>query len=426
MQHIWQFQQFNRGDLQTVAGEPLSVLNPGIPNPGQGPDFLGARIRVGETLWAGSVELHLRPGLWHAHGHDGDPHYENVVLHVVWENGSGSDLPIPVLELQSRVPKLMLGNYERLMHSANFIPCGTEVAAVDPVTWLSWKDRLLAERMLEKSDRVMGMLDETGGDWDSVSWWLLARQFGQTQNSDLFESMARSIPLSLLLRQADSLEQLEALLLGQCGLLHAGHLDAYPRKLWSLYQSLVGKHKLRPVKQPIHHFRMRPAGFPAIRLAQLAALLFNGTRLFNSWLVADDLQQVLLRLDLAASDYWNTHTRPDMEAVHRLRKTGGSFQARLVLNAVVPILFSYGLYTGKEEMKEKALHWAGLLPPEKNTVTDGFEKSGVTHASAFDSQALLQLHRAYCTERRCLDCAVGHALLRRCRSQDPSGAGLSR
>lgn len=417
LQYIWQFQYFNKGDLRTVAGEPLQIVSPGIANTAQGPDFLEARIRVGDTLWVGSVELHIRPVHWHRHGHDGDPHYDNVVLHVVWENDCTDDLPFPVLELQTRVSGLLLGKYTALMNNRQFLPCGTDAAKVDAFIWLSWKDRLMAERLQAKSQRVLGMLDETGGNWDVVAWWLLARQFGQVQNSDLFEAMARSIPYNLLLRSAPNLTDLEALLLGSCGVLHEHHTDAYTQQLWQSWLRLEEKHQLHPMRQPIHRFRMWPAGFPALRLAQLAMLLHGQPRFFSDWLNALSVRQIMEPLQVAASPYWNTHNSPDEPSATRVRKTGTSFSVRVMLNAVLPLLFAYGHQSGNQEIRDRALKFAGLLQPEKNHVTNAFEALGVVNASALDSQSLLQLHREYCRKHRCLECRVGNALLRKSEPQ---------
>lgn len=424
LQYIWQFQLFNRSDLRTADGASLQIVHPGTPNHAQGPDFLEAKIRVGDTLWAGSIELHVHPSEWHRHGHSGDAHYANVILHVVWEDDATHDLTIPVLELQSRVPKLMLGKYAMLMASPGNIPCGLEAARVDEVIWLSWKDRLLAERLTQKSDRVLQLLAETSGNWDAVAWRLLARQFGQVQNSDLFEAVARSLPLSILMRHRHSLPDLEALLLGQCGLLHESHRDAYVLQLSESYRYLIAKYQLQPVRQPINHLRMRPAGFPSLRLAQLAMLLHTRPRFFTEWLDAEHPDQVMMSMQVTASDYWKNHTRPDVAAAPRNSKTGNSFLERILLNAAIPLLFAYGELNGEPEIKEKALAWAACLPPEKNTVTEGFEKIGIGNAAASDSQALLQLQHAYCGKRRCLECAVGNALLRKNEKEPVSAANL--
>ena len=88
---IWRYRHFNQQGLVTEDGRPLLIVFPGEPNTDQGPDFRDARLRIGEELLAGAVELHIRSSDWTRHAHDGDPHYRVVVLHVVWVN----DLPEP-------------------------------------------------------------------------------------------------------------------------------------------------------------------------------------------------------------------------------------------------------------------------------------------------------------------------------------------
>ena len=194
LQFIWQFQYFNKGELRSTSGETIEVIFPGTNNTNQGPDFNDAKIKIGKTTWAGNVELHLRSSDWNRHNHQNDKNYNNVILHVVWEDDF-PDYSMPVLKLNSRVAKIFLQRYEDLMNAQGFIPCEKTISSIKPIVWQSWKERLLAERLIRKSDIVKTYLDQNNHHWEETFWWLLARNFGIKINADAFEAIARSIPV---------------------------------------------------------------------------------------------------------------------------------------------------------------------------------------------------------------------------------------
>ena len=216
LQFIWQQQYFNNIGLSTTSGEWLTIISPGRLNTDQGPDFLESRIRLGGLEWRGTIELHVRTSDWLRHRHEQDPHYGNVILHVVWEHDHASDQrAIPVLELKGRVPTILLEQYRAMMWQPAQIPCETQLTRLPSLHWHAWKDRLLTERMMSRSRHIIEWLQQTGGHWEEVCWWLLARNFGVRLNSDVFEQIARSIPLRIIARHKQQLVQLEALLFGR-------------------------------------------------------------------------------------------------------------------------------------------------------------------------------------------------------------------
>ena len=200
LQFIWQYQYFSMAELQTTTGEPVQVIRQGQYNTNQGPDFFNAKIKIGDTTWVGSTELHIRASDWDKHKHQHDRNYDNVILHVVWED-DGWNYPLPVLELKGRVPGLLLSRYERLMGKAGFIPCGNSITHINELSWKSWKDRLLAERLERKSALLNQYLSLNGNHWEEATWWMMARNFGILVNTEAFECIARSLPVALLTRQ---------------------------------------------------------------------------------------------------------------------------------------------------------------------------------------------------------------------------------
>jgi len=411
LQYIWQFQHFSKSELQTVAGERLQIISPGKLNNNQGPDFTGAQIKIDDTTLIGSIELHLKASQWNEHGHSNDTNYKNVVLHVVFENDVQTS-GIPVLELQPRISNLLLDRYTGLMNASTFIPCMNVVSAVKEITWHSWKERLLAERLTRKSSIVFKFLEENNAHWEESFWWLLARNFGVKVNSEAFEAMARSIFISILSKHKNQIHQLEALLFGQTGLLEGNFQEDYPRLLQREYLFLKKKYNLRTSYNPVHYLRMRPGNFPTIRLSQLASLIQNSAHLFSKMLEVDKLSDAKKMFDVTANDYWFYHYRFDEPSSFKKKTVGNDMIDNIIINTVVPMLFAYGHYRKEEKYKFKALAWLEEMQAEINSITKGYANLGLPNKSSFDSQAFIELKTQYCDEKRCLHCAIGNAILK--------------
>lgn len=317
LQYIWQFRHFNLSALQTAENESLSIIHPGTYNTNQGPDFLDARIMLGNTTWAGHIELHVLSSQWKAHGHGSDKNYDNVILHVVWEHDEDLQLPFPTLELQHRVPKLLLNKFAALMQHSGFIACETKAATIDSIIWQSWKARLLAERLADKSKLVESFLQENNYHWEETCWWLLARSFGAKVNTDAFEAMARSLPIAILAKHKHQLIQLEALILGQAGLLENDFNEKYPAMLQREYRFLQKKYGLAKISVQLHFLRMRPSNFPTVRLAQLAMLVHQSQNLFSKLKETTDIHELRKQFSVTANDYWHYHYLLDEESRFR-------------------------------------------------------------------------------------------------------------
>jgi Protein of unknown function (DUF2851) len=432
LQFIWQFQYFNKSEMTTTSGESVQVIFPGQYNINQGPDFSNAKIKIGKTTWAGSVELHIKTADWKKHNHQSDKNYTNVILHVVWEDdGSRNSVPansmeqsrklsgsvVPILELKYRVSKILLQRYEELMNSSAFIPCEKSIASVRDIVWKSWKDRLLAERLQRKSKTVEVYLQQNNYHWEESFWWLLARNFGMKVNADAFEAIAKSISINILAKHKSQIHQLEALLLGQAGLLDGNpdsNRDAedYPKLLQREYKFLKEKYKLKPIHQPVHFLRMRPGNFPTIRLAQLAALISESAHLFSKIKEAKTVKEISQWFDVTANDYWHYHYHFSEASAFKKKKLGTAMIDNIIINTVAPVLFAYGSYHDENKYKEKALKWLEQTAAESNSITKGFQQLGIENKNAFDSQALIELKNEYCSKKRCLDCSVGNALLK--------------
>ena len=424
---IWQFQYFNKNELTTSEGEFVQVIMPGQYNNHQGPDFSNAKILIGNTTWAGTVELHIKTSDWKKHKHHEDKNYDNVILHVVWEDDGGRNaiaigsaderrknvpISVPVIELKSRVAKILLQRYEELMQSPAFIPCEKSIHSVRDITWKNWKERLLVERLLRKATIVENFLQQNNYHWEETFWWMLARNFGMKVNAEAFEDIARSIPLTILAKHKNQIHQLEALLLGQAGLLKENFEEDYPRLLQKEYQFLQSKYNLQPIQLPLFSLRMRPGNFPTIRLAELSMLVHESAHLFSKIKEADSAKEIKYFFEVTANDYWHYHYQFDETSTFKKKKIGETMIDNIIINTVAPVLFAYGNYLNENKYKDKALQCLEEIGAEKNLITKGFQQLHIENKNAWDSQALIELKNEYCIKKRCLECSVGNSILK--------------
>lgn len=417
LQYIWKFQYYNYSDLLSSNGDSIEVLHPGIHNVNQGPDFTEAKIKINDTVWIGNVEIHVNASDWNLHHHSEDENYKNIILHVVWKNDAkikdnyGNHLP--TLELNNRVSKLLLGKYQQLMDTPKFIPCEKLEHNLSDLGLNSWKQRLVAERLIDKSGIIFDILKQTSYHWEETFWWLIAANFGLKVNSSMFRRIAQSLPLNILAKHKNNVLQLEALLFGQARLLNRNFDDKYPKMLAKEYLFYKNKYKLEPAEGDLFFLRMRPANFPTLRLAQLAVLIHQSEHLFSKIKEAQSLSEIKNMLSVEANDYWHYHYVFDDEAAYKIKALGKQMVDNIIINTIVPILFSYGLHHNEEIFKEKAMQWLEETGPEKNTVTKGFENLKYKNRSAFDSQALLQLKNEYCNQKLCMQCVIANSILKK-------------
>lgn len=415
---IWRWRRFDAHSLLSTEGQPIEILHPGEHNSHAGPDFFNARLRIGDTTWAGNVEIHVRASEWLAHGHSDDRAYDNVVLHVVLEEDQpvrrASGERIPCLELRHRIPPKIWEKYQRLEHERAWIPCQSFFPQTPEVVRLNWLDRVLVERLEQKTAAVAEMLVATANHWEEAFYRVLARNFGLKVNAEPFEALARSLPLLTLAKHKSSLTQVEALLFGQAGMLNETFADARPLELQREYRHLAHKYALVPLAASQWKFlRLRPANFPTVRIAQFAALVHQSAHLFSKILEANTLRELENLFDAQPGEYWRDHFQFDKPSVRRTKPLGRDFVHLLVINTVVPFLFFYGKEKGRDELQKRAVRLLEELPPESNAVTEGWAALlGPPARNAYQTQALLHLKTRYCDAKRCLECGVGNAILK--------------
>lgn len=413
---VWQYRLY-RNNLITTTGIPVTVIKPGEQHTNAGPDFFNARIRIGETLWAGNVEIHVKASDWYRHGHQTDKSYNNVILHVVYEADSdiitGDMTTIPTIALSEQTDEEVLKKYANLRASRLHIPCGNHLMSLNNFTIVNWIDRMLVERLEHKSVQIEQALHVNKNDWEDAFYQLLARNFGFKINAGPFEMLARCMPRNLLMKHAGQLHQVEALLFGQAGFLDGIFTDEYPQLLQKEYKFLAGKYGLLPLDKHLWKLlRMRPANFPTIRLSQFAALVISGEVTFGQILESNSPGLILQKLQAPASPYWNNHYLFDKMTRFGNRSVGVDSARNIVINTIAPVLFYYGRLRGEEIVCEKAFNLLRMLPSESNHILDEWNKYGVKAENAYSGQALLGLYANFCSQKKCLNCSLGTAILK--------------
>lgn len=409
LQFIWQYSLYNPAQLTTTAGEPVVIVHKGLFNTNAGPDFLEAKIRVGDTLLVGHVELHINSSDWKKHGHDTDVAYSNVVLHVVYKHDADTGPEnTAVLELAKYIPDSVLKRYESLMQAKSDIPCASQLQTVKDITKESLLSRMLAERWEDKLNQWAVLLENSAGDWRNVLYWRMAANFGFKVNSDAFLDLAQSIPHNVFAK-GNSLLQTEAILFGQAGMLDYNFVDEYPNQLKQEYAYSKQKYRLNPLRARQWKFmRLRPANFPTIRIAQFAALVHKSFHLFSEIIETHTVKEIFPLLDVYASAYWDNHYRFDESTEQVSQKhLGKSSVDNIIINTVAPIQFLYAQAHGTSREQERALQLLDTIPAEKNAIIDLWMGYGWKPANAGHSQAMIQLYNNYCTKKRCLECSIG-------------------
>lgn len=418
LHYIWKHHKFSKTDLKTSNGEAVTIISNGQHNLNAGPDFFNAKLRIGEQLWAGNVEIHIKSSDWFLHNHENDNAYDNVILHVVWEHDADvfrkDNSAIPTLVLKDTVSNSALNNYTRLLGATKkWINCENDFADVDDFTTANWLERLYFERLERKSVEVVKLLEASKNNWEAVLFKMLAKNFGLKVNGDAFLRVANSFDFSILRKCQSKIISIEALLFGQAALLETEVEDAYYKSLQQEYQFLKQKFRLdnTSVVSP-SFFRLRPNNFPTIRLSQLANVYATHQNLFSKVIEAKSSQDINTIFQVETSEFWKTHYTFSKASKSSKKIISKSFIDLLLINTLIPLKFSYSKYQGKSN-EDAVLELVLNISSEKNSIVEKFNSIKNVSQNAMQSQALIQLKNEYCDKNKCLKCAIGNKLLNR-------------
>jgi len=412
---VWGNRLCYQSGQRSVDGQDIEVIHPGIPNFDAGPDFFNAKIKIGDTLWAGNVEIHVREKEWYSHNHHTDPAYDNVILHVVQEKSKGTvnsrGNNIPVLEIN--YSDHLLYNYNHLLSKSSFVACEEYLPEISSFEFEQWLERVLIEKIETKSRDIERYLTFANGDWNEVLYILLARSFGFGVNGEAFEMLARGLPFKTLLKHSDDIFRIEALLFGQSGLLPTDTADDYTGQLNEEYKFLSHKYRLKKLDAGIWKFlRLRPHNFPTIRIAQFAMLIHKFHGSFDSIVNNPDLKEMEKMLMVGVSEYWKKHYRFGKESDKETDKILGKTSAGLIIaNSIVPYIYVFAKQKGDFKLQDKALDVLTKLPPEKNSIVNKWAEKVFVAKDEAQAQALIYLKNYYCNHKKCLSCKIGRKFI---------------
>lgn len=415
LHYIWKFKLYARNLFVTTEGDEIEVIDAGMLNTNAGPDFFNAKIKAGDKMWAGNIEIHKSSSDWKRHNHHNDAAYNSIILHVVeridCDIYTKEGRKIPQIEIE--VPNNVTSNYSNLLASNFTIPCSNKLTTIPKIHLNPWIYALLVERLERKTNDIYEVLDKFNNSWDDTFYVLLSRNFGFGLNSDVYQRLALSLPYFYIQKHSDNIFQVEALLFGQAGLLEDNMItDDYYIQLMHEYRFLRKKYTLKNLDGYLFKsLRVRPQGFPQVRIAQLAAVLQLSKRLFSTILEKDDENLLRLFFHINASEYWQTHYSFGKSSERKTKFPGDASINVILINTVAPILFAYGKKNNIEKYCTRALNILEELKPEKNSIITEFIKHGVKPQNAADTQSLIQLKKEYCDKRKCLYCKIGYQIL---------------
>lgn len=426
LHYVWKHKLFPLHPLETTDGRPVDVIDPGLHNRNSGPDFFNAKVRIGDTMWVGNIEIHDRSSDWYQHRHDHDAAYDNVVLHVAGtvdtdiKTHDGKFVP----QLQLDVPEHVSRNYQALLDSDQYPPCFQTIPTLSRLTVHAWMSALETERLEQKTVAIRERVSHCNGSWEDGYFMTLARNYGFGINGDAFETWAGYIPLQAVAHHRDNLFQIEAIFMGQAGLLEQETIpqhyqqdalkEGYFSRLRNEYLYLAHKFTLTPMDYKLWRFlRLRPQNFPHIRLSQLARLYYDRRTGLAALLDCDKVEKAQQLMATQVTPYWETHYTFGSTSVRNEKNLSATSLNLLMINTVVPMLFAYGQYKGDSRLCDRAFDFLEQLRAENNHIVRLWQQCGLTVGNAGDSQALIQLKTNYCDRKDCLRCRFGYEHLKR-------------
>ena len=425
LHYIWKHRIYPLHKLTTTDGETVEVIDPGLHNGNAGPDFFNAKVKVDGVLWVGNVEIHEKASDWFLHRHDKDGAYDNVVLHVVGTD----DMPVVtsrgerVKQMVMDVPDYVERSYRQLLMEDRFPPCHSIVPKLSRLTLHSWMSALQAERLEMKTAAIMKLVKDRNGSWEDAFFCTLARNFGFGVNGEAFGEWAAVLSLNSVAHHRDDIFQVEAMFLGQAGLLNLETMserkrqeaegDGYFHKLSKEYAYLSHKFGLAAMDGGLWKFlRLRPQNFPYIRISQLANLYCNRRAGLSQIAECESVKELQDLFFTRVTPYWETHYTFGCESKRSEKRLSKQSINIVILNTVIPVLFAYGRYKNDESLCDRAFRLLEDLKAEDNSVTRLWQECGLEIKTAADSQAVVQLKKMYCDHRDCLRCRIGYEFIK--------------
>lgn len=428
LHYLWQYQEFDKTRLLTSSKETVQLISVGLHNADAGPDFLNARVQLDGMLWSGAVEIHIRSSDWYRHKHEQDQAYNNVVLHVVWEDDvevkRSDGTLVPAIALKERVLPALLSRYQQFFQAGyqerQGLLCKHQLPVQDPLTVLSVMENALVQRIERKSGEILQLLDSNRGDWNETIYQSLAKGFGFKLNAEPFLALAKALPLSGIGRLGNKPESWEAAYFGQAGFLDQPMREHYPKRLQEEYQYIAKKYHLQNQKMQAAQWkfsRLRPANFPTIRIVQLLGFMYRHASHMQTLIKEREVDNLLEKFRIKSSAYWQDHNHFERPCAQQYQRLGKDSIYNLIINVVIPLKFAYARFFHDENLAEKTFLLLQEIPAEKNKIIRQLKPLGFPVKSAFDSQAIIELYNNHCSLHKCLQCKIGLSVLKKSQAE---------
>ena len=407
---VWQYKLFESRHLETTDQQAIVIKHVGHYTQLSGPDFSEAQIYIDQQLWVGSLEIHKKSSEWYDHQHHLDPAYDNVILHVVWDDDQvvfdKHNQPLTTLCIKPYVSKILIQKYQQLMADKSWIFCENQLKNIPEINRIQAFENLFVERLSQKMMPYENLLKTLHGDWEHLLFVFLMKAFGLNINGEVFFDMGKKISFDWIKKERHDLTSLEALLFGQTQILKTNFQDNYFSQLKKTYTFLKNKYQINELIHQVHFYKLRPDNFPTIRLSQLAQIYHQEAHVFELLIKSNmDLSRKFLR-KIMPSIYWQTHYVFDKTVNHRQHQLSDNFIDLLFINVILPIKYFYYQNQGKDLADEIIVQYS-QMKKENNQVIKKFESFGLPIKDALDTQAAIQLKKHYCDHRLCLNCHFG-------------------
>lgn len=414
LQYLWNFKLFKSFNFKDTNGKNIEIVDFGTWNHNSGPDFLMAKIKTDGLLQAGHIELHLKSSDWVFHRHSEDPAFQNIILHAVLYDDAElpelSSKQIPTLELHPYIDTQTLSKYESLLAENHFIAC-EKIFEAQKIPFHFCEETLL-KKLDQKATEIAEQLLRYKNDFEAVLFHQLAYAFGLKVNAAIFRQIAESISFGIVRKISRNRNQLEAFLFGKAGWLQEA-IDAETEILKKEYDFLKMKYQISDDFYAPNFLRLRPPGFPTLRLSQLAHLYSRESNMFSKILEAEKKEDLsALFSGITASAYWDTHYNfgKKTDSAHPKNVTP-EFTDLVLLNAVLPLKYACQKHL-REDIADHITQLYRQAAPEKNQVLQQWKKLGVPIRNALESQSYIYHYSQYCSVKNCLNCSIGFQLLK--------------
>lgn len=432
LQKIWEKLAFSPQMLETTTGESLHIINHGSWNNHNGPDFLNAEILINSVQHFGAIEIHINASDWNKHHHQKDARYNQVILHVVWnddvkclqENGESPT----TLCLKTRIPIHAL---QSPIESKTHFPC-EDLHHLAPIEiHHNQLQKALSERMAQKVDKLQSMHRYHHCDWWYTALWSIGNAWMGKANEPMTQLLMDSVQKIFILRHQHATDQL-SYWLGISGLLKKDD----DGELITRFQYLSHLHGFKTIENPIWNTRqLRPSSFPKQRLMQWSAWLssiqgelsifFNVhntlfKNLKNPNLCVNTLKAMFQSMihDFTIGDSNKIKGIEDFSKQSNMKKLippiGEDHIEKVILNGLIPLWKLYAKENNKPDYNELAELVLNNLQYESNHITKQmlalFPAPKFRKSAAF-SQSLIAQHQQYCSVKQCKQCRVGNHVL---------------